>query len=74
MFKNVEARFVLRCVLAGVLTASGALSAALVDGGLTAIEGVVVSNAFIGGALTYGGFGAALKQVEPNIGNKMEGE
>lgn len=72
MFKNVETRFILRCMLAGLLAASGALSGALVDGSLTTVEGIIVSNALIAGALTYGGIGYAVPQVEPSIGATME--
>lgn len=63
MFKNVEARYALRCVLYGLAAAVPLLAT---NGSWRAI---VVSA--VGGALAYAGIGAAVPAVEPQIGKKL---
>lgn len=69
MFTKVEARYALRSALFGVSSAVTLLTASLPD--ISGGEGMAAGLAFITGALTYAGIGAAFPQVEPNIGNKM---
>jgi hypothetical protein len=63
VFKNVEARYALRCVLVGV--------AAVLP--LVATSGtwreIVVSG--VGATLSYAGIGAVVPAVEPQIGKKL---
>lgn len=63
IFKNVVARFVLRCVLVGVATAVGSAQA-----------GAGWAAALLAGAagtFAYAGIGAAVPAVEPSIGKKL---
>ncbi len=64
MFKSVEARYALRCVLVGV---AAFLTATLTGAELwpDAIAGGILS------ALSYAGVGAAVPSVEPQIGKKL---
>ena len=57
MFKNVEARYILRCVLVGLAAAVSSIS----SGG--SWRDIVVAG--FGGALAYAGIGAAVPAVEP---------
>lgn len=71
MFDNVEARYVLRCVLFG-------LSAFLVSvqaNGSPVTWDAVLSSLIAGAiaALAYAGIGYASASVEPNIGNTKNG-
>lgn len=66
MFDKAEARYALRCVLVGV----SAVVAYLVANGFDAWAESLLAGA--SAALTYAGIGAALPQVEPFIGNKLE--
>lgn len=65
MFSSVEARFVLRAFLVGVASFLTALQAAGADNWLNALIGGAIA------ALAYAGVGAALPQVEPNVGKKL---
>jgi hypothetical protein len=70
MFKSVEARYVLRCVLFGLSAVLVSLQASASGSALDSGE---VVNALIAGgiaALAYAGIGAAVPQVEPHIGVK----
>ena len=73
MFDNVQARYVLRCVLFGVSAFLVSLQASSLGSDLTGDE--LLAAAIAGGiaALAYAGIGAAVPIVEPNIGNKKEG-
>lgn len=73
MFDSVTARYVLRCVLFGVSAFLVSLQASSTGSDLETSEW---RNAIIAGALAglaYAGIGAASPQVEPSIGNKMDG-
>lgn len=70
MFKNVAARFVLRCSLVGL-----AAVAASLQGNLPGISVDELTDALLGGyvaATSYAGIGALFPQVEPSIGLKKE--
>ena len=68
MFRNVEARFVLRATVAAVLAGLSAAAAIWIDNPV-----VQIASAVAGSFALYLGIGAASPQVEPNIGNKLEG-
>lgn len=73
MFNNVQARYVLRCFLFGVMALLVSLQASSAGSDLESSE---VWQAVIAAgiaALSYAGIGAASRSVEPSIGNKMDG-
>jgi hypothetical protein len=70
---NAQARYFLRAAIAAVLAGLGAAGGALVDGGLSPIECVTIATATLGAAGAWLGVGAAVPQVEPHIGNKLDG-
>jgi hypothetical protein len=47
MFKTPESRIALRAGFAAVLTGLSGLATALSDGGITAIEGVIIASAMV---------------------------
>lgn len=63
MFKNVEARYALRCVLAGIYAAVAVLG--------TGGDWKEIVVAGVGAALAAAGIGAAIPAVEPHIGKKL---
>lgn len=63
IFKNVEARFALRCLLFG--------AAAAVAGAQAGANWTAALLAGATGALAYAGIGAAVPAVEPSIGKKL---
>lgn len=72
MFDNVQARYVLRCVLVGLAGFLTALQASATGSDLESSEW---RNAIIAGALAalaYAGIGAAVPAVEPSIGVKKD--
>lgn len=69
---NIYARFVLRSALSGAFAANGVLLSSLP--GITGGDIMFAVFTGIGSALTYAGIGAAVPQVEPNVGNKLQGE
>lgn len=66
------ARMALRCALTGAFTANGILIAALP--GISANDLTYAALTGLGSALAYAGIGAAVPQVEPHVGNKLESE
>lgn len=70
MFKTVESRFALRATFAGVLAAAGALQAYLPDVSTGEALQVLIAGVVAAGA--YAGVGAAVPQLEPNIGVKKK--
>jgi len=68
VFDNVQARYVLRCVLFGVSAFLVSVQASATGSDLTWDE--VLYAAIAGGiaALAYAGIGAASSSVEPSIG------
>jgi len=67
------ARYLLRCILYGVAAAQASLlTVALASGGIDQNDGVIAILLAIGASLAYAGIGAAVPQVEPKIGNKLE--
>ena len=72
MFKSVEARYVLRCVVAGVIALLASLQASSFGSSLTLDEVFAALIAGLSGGLAYAGIGWVAKPVEPSIGNKQE--
>lgn len=72
MFDNVQARYVLRAVLTGVLAALVSIQASASGTDLHWDE--VLQAVIAGGiaSLVYAGIGAAVPAVEPSIGNKQD--
>ncbi len=69
------ARYALRCLLWGIAAANSSLITVAVAGDpITANAGIVALLLGVGATLTYAGIGAAIPQVEPNIGNVLEDE
>lgn len=71
MFQSVESRFALRAFVAGLVAAAVSLQGQLPFDYADLIPAAI---ALVVGAGTYGAVGAAVPQVEPNVGNKMEPE
>lgn len=69
---SVYARFVLRAALSGAFASNGVLLSALP--GITGGDALLALFTGIGSALAYAGIGAAVPQVEPHVGNKLQGE
>lgn len=69
---GATARFLLRAGIATALAGLGAAAGALTDGGITVAEAITIATAALTAAGIYAGVGAAVPQVEPHIGNKME--
>ena len=74
MFDNVQARYVLRCVLFGVAAFLVSVQASATGSDLTWNE--VLYAAIAGGiaALAYAGIGAVVPAVEPSIGKTRSTE
>lgn len=67
MFQDVRVRFVLRAVIVAAAAGFAAAAPFFADNPAVVIPGAVLV------ALTgYLGLGAAVPQIEPSIGNKME--
>lgn len=69
MFQSVQSRFALRATVAGLVAAAVSLQQQLPFDYSDIIPAAIM---FVVGAGTYGAVGAAVPQVEPNIGNKLE--
>ena len=67
MFDSVGARFILRGAVAGALSALSAAAAIYVDN-----AAVQIAAGGFGAFTAYLGIGAALRPVEPSIGNRLE--
>ena len=70
MFESVQARFALRSALVGVGALLSSLASSSVGSDLTMGEVLLALSLGWAGGLSYAGLGAALKSVEPSIGNK----
>lgn len=73
MKESATLRYMLRAVVAMTLSGLGALGTAYVDGGIDPVEVIAVATATIGALGAYLGLGGAWPQMEPFIGNKLEG-
>lgn len=71
MFSTPESRYVLRSTLVGAASFLGSLAASMVGSDLTGGEIVLALSTGFAGGLAYAGLGAAVKSVEPSVGNKM---
>jgi len=69
MFQSVESRFILRACVAGLVAAAVSLQSQLPFDWADLVPAVI---ALVVGAGVYAGVGAAVPQVEPNIGVKGE--
>jgi hypothetical protein len=69
VFKSVESRYILRACVAGLVAAAVSLQSQLPLDWADLGPGLI---AFVVGAGAYAGVGAAVPQVEPNIGVKGE--
>lgn len=74
MFKSVQARFALRATLFGVAATNASLLASITGSSLTWNEAAFAFLTGVSTGLAYAGIGAAVPQVEPNVGNKLDKE
>lgn len=67
MFKSVQSRFALRCVLFGIGGFLSSLAASVYGSGLTLGEVIVALSSGWGVGLMYAGIGYKSNAVEPSI-------
>lgn len=70
--ESPTARFLLRTSVVAAIAVLATLKASVGDG-LDAAEWVDIVYAGVGAAAAYAGIGAAVPQVEPFVGNQLEG-